>query len=281
MLKTRFAPSPTGPLHLGHAFSVLTAYSLAKKYDGRLLLRIEDIDYHRCSTRFENAIFDDLRFLNIEWDPIVVKQSDRIEVYRDSITKLQTLGLIYSCDCTRSDIANALTAPSNAMTFTNLPKVYPGTCRNQSKKASGLAKRLNIKKCFEYLGVSTITFHEESTPLGCSGKQQFQKNWLLNEIGDVVISRKDISTSYHLSCVVDDEFQGITQICRGEDLFHITPLHVILQNILGFKTPAYHHHKLITDKNGIKLSKSLKSKSLKAFREDGANLFEIQRILHL
>jgi len=267
-LVERFAPSPTGYLHLGHAFSALTAWESAK--GGHFLLRIEDIDTARSRSGYEQAIFDDLHWLGLDWPQQVLHQSTRLTAYQSALQKLADLGLTYACTCTRRDITDALDAPQEGVLTGPDGVVYPGTCRN--KNQSGLAAiRLDMAKAAR----RDVTYYESKTPVTTSREE------MIETIGDIVLARKDIGTSYHLSVVVDDAFQNVTHVTRGEDLRSATPIHALLQNLLGFPTPVYHHHRLIRDAAGKRLAKRDDARAIRAYRAAGASPQDIRKMVGL
>jgi glutamyl-Q tRNA(Asp) synthetase len=275
---TRFAPSPTGPLHLGHAHAALYAFDLARKNSGSFLLRIEDIDQSRARPKWEQQIFDDLEWLGLEWELPVLRQSDRLEHYSYALQTLDKKHLLYNCACNRRDILQAANAPQEGENLTYGPDglVYPGTCRpkNGAKTIDYSAPiRLNTAAAFE-LTDGSINWTDND--LKTTDKKTF-----LKLIGDVVLSRKNMGTSYHLSVVVDDAAQGITDVTRGEDLADATAIHVLLQRVLGLPTPRYHHHKLIRDSNGKRLAKRDDAKSIATYRENGAMPDDIRRMVGL
>lgn len=268
---TRFAPSPTGPLHLGHAFAALVA---AERGD-RFLLRIEDIDKARCRPEFETAIEDDLHWLGLHWQGSVMRQSDRIAVYDAAIVRLCNLGLCYHCTCTRGDIKAALSAPQEGAAVIGPDgPVYPGTCRDKGHKSGAL--RLDMRRAVTTLG--DIGFHDSGTH---AGHRIYDAAYMIENIGDIVLARRDIGTSYHIAVVVDDAAQGITEVTRGEDLFEATAIHVLLQRLLDLPTPAYHHHRLIRDDQGKRLAKRDDARALARFRADGATPADIRRMVGL
>ncbi len=278
---SRFAPSPTGLLHLGHAYSALLTQNLVKKNSGLLLLRIEDIDMTRCTTDFEKQIYRDLKWLGVEWERRPLRQSERLSVYQSSLEKLVNKGLVYGCDCTRSGIKKALSAPNNWTENANTT-VYPGTCREKNLPLNGRNARLNLAKSKDYLKTNYIKFYEQGIgPNKENGEQLYELSRLEKKYGDFIIARKDIKTSYHLAVTIDDAEQKVTHISRGNDLFHVTPIHVLLQNLLNLKTPTYVHHPLIKDKNGNKLAKSKGAESILSIRNSGTSINEIRSILGL
>ncbi|MFQ5439677.1 MAG: tRNA glutamyl-Q(34) synthetase GluQRS, partial [Paracoccaceae bacterium] len=246
-LRERFAPSPTGYLHLGHAFSALTVQNNARRSGAEFLLRVEDIDIARCRPEFETAILEDLQWLGIRWTRPIMRQSTRFHAYRQALDTLVARGLCYPCHCTRRDIANALSAPQEGVTTGSAADdgpLYPGTCRLRTDW-EGAAVRLNMTRALKTLGRQTdrLGYYETGTP--GRGWQQLNPDFLAGKIGDVILARRDIGTSYHLAVVSDDADQAITHVTRGTDLAASTALHVVLQALLGLPTPAYHHHRLI------------------------------------
>jgi glutamyl-Q tRNA(Asp) synthetase len=260
-------------LHLGHAYSALLAYHSARRAGGRFLLRIEDIDFNRSKAAFETQIYEDLRWLGIDWDGPVLRQSERKSDYDDTISKLWDENYLFACSCTRKEIA-ITSAPQEGGEPLIGPDgvIYPGTCRNEERSsiASDLALRLNVhrieSKHFSYSSVDGTT-----TP--------FSKADVIDNIGDVVLARKDIGVSYHLAVVLDDAAQGITHVTRGEDLLEATKIHVVLQNILGLPTPVYHHHKLIRDEAGKRLAKRDDARSIKSYRESGLTVDQVLNLM--
>lgn len=235
---SRFAPSPTGRLHLGHAWSALRGFDAARAAGGRFVLRIEDIDTARCRAEFIDAIFEDLRWLGLSWDGEVMLQSNREAAYGEALAALDSMGLIYRCRCSRSDFAAS--APQG-----DARPLYPGTCRTKSHDAClPHCWRLDSAKAAARVGM---------TPLA----------------EDVVIARKDALASYHLAVTVDDAAQGVTHIVRGRDLLPVLPIHNLLQRLLGFPIPTYDHHALIVGSDGKRLAKRYGSLSLAALREAG------------
>jgi len=277
----RFAPSPNGALHLGHALSALISYGRARGAGGRFLLRIEDIDIVRSRPDYVAGIFEDLRWLGLAWEEPVVFQSRRMEAYALAVRQLEALGLLYPCFATRSEIEAAAVAGKTDPDGTPL---YPGLWKGRAEadiarlKAAGAAYALRVdmaaarRVVANRLGGAPLTFVE----LGAGGLPQTLKahpeQW-----GDAVIVRKDVATSYHLAVVVDDAWQGVTEVTRGRDLFAATDLHRMLQVLLGLPEPAYHHHRLIVDAGGRKLAKSARDTSLKSLHEAGATPADIRR----
>ncbi|MCC5986492.1 MAG: tRNA glutamyl-Q(34) synthetase GluQRS [Pararhodobacter sp.] len=273
-LTTRFAPSPTGPLHLGHAYSALTAWDLARTGGGQFLLRIEDIDQPRCRAEHEQAIYDDLRWLGLTWPEPVLRQSDRMESYAAALERLAAMGVSYACTCTRADIRAALSAPQEGAAVIGPDgPVYPGTCREAGHLAEGAAIRLNMKAALARLD-APLRF-AETGPL-FTGEHVVSADHLITNVGDIVLARRDIGTSYHLSVVLDDAAQGVTLVTRGADLFEATAIHVLLQRLLGLPQPEWHHHRLIRDEEGRRLAKRDDARAIARFRADGVSPAEIR-----
>ncbi len=278
MIITRFAPSPTGLLHLGHAHSALFAWNEAKKKHGQFLLRIEDIDPVRCKDSFVDDLKGDLRWLGLTWEEPVRKQSEHMTDYQAALARLRDRGLIYPCFCTRREIedeaASAGHAPHLPVEGPDGP-VYPGICKNLSEaerqekiETRGTPVwRLDMEKACAMAG--PLKWHDRSKGEVAAHPEVF---------GDVVLARKDVPTSYHLSVTVDDHLQGVTLVTRGEDLFRATDVHVLLQKLLGYETPEYHHHKLLTDENGKRFAKRDRSVTLKSLREQGCSPEEVRRM---
>lgn len=267
--RTRFAPSPTGPLHLGHAFAALTASELADP--GQFLLRIEDIDQSRCRPEYEALIVEDLHWLGLDWPTPVLRQSERLAAYQSALDRLAALDLIYPCKCRRADIRAALSAPQEGAEPQIGPDgpVYPGTCRHlhMSDAAPGDAIRLNAARALHHLALHEITFLDQNIAPGVPHSLSPQD--FITGVGDVVLSRRGMGTSYHLSVVVDDAAQGITLVTRGKDLLDSTYIHIILQKLLELPTPHYHHHRLIRDDSGKRLAKRDDARALRLYRADG------------
>jgi glutamyl-Q tRNA(Asp) synthetase len=278
-LRTRFAPSPTGPLHLGHALSALTAFDLATAAGGTFLLRIEDIDSARCRPEWEAQIFSDLHWLGLHWPSPVMRQSDRLPAYHTALDRLAALGVLYPCRCTRGDLRNALSAPQEGVPLAGPDgPIYPGTCRGRAMAEAGPmdAIRLNMARAAALAG--PLAWREQ----GCNhGPRSITPEALILEVGDVILARRDIGTSYHLAVTVDDAAQGITLVVRGEDLAPATPIHVLLQHLLGLPTPEYHHHRLIRDAAGKRLAKRDDARALSLYRAGGASPAGIRRMVGL
>lgn len=277
---TRFAPSPTGPLHLGHAYSAIFAHDMARAADGMFLLRIEDIDRGRCRPEWESQIYDDLGWLGLTWPLPVMRQSDRLADYSKALDRLWSRGLLYRCTCTRRDIETALSAPQEgaAPQFGPDGLIYPGTCRTAPiGQRTGEVLRLNMAAALKNL--TDLNFLETgSRHAGCIA---LTRESYLEGIGDIVIARRDMGTSYHLSVVLDDAAQGITHVVRGEDLFEATAIHVLLQRLLELPTPDYHHHALIRDDQGKRLAKRDDARALAKYRADGYSPADIRAMVGL
>lgn len=275
---TRFAPSPTGPLHLGHAYSALLAHDMAQAAGGQFLLRIEDTDAERCRTGWETQIYDDLTWLGLRWPAPVLRQSEHLPRYAAALENLAARGLVYPCSCTRSDIRAALSAPQEGV---EKPQTYPGTCRHRPimTRNSGDALRLNMEAA-----IAAVSGDLRYTDTGSAqpGKHLISGAGLMADHGDIVLGRKDIGTaSYVLAAVIDDALQGITTVVRGADLVEITDVQVLLQHLLGLPTPDYHHHRLIRDDQGKRLAKRDDARAIAKFRQDGATPADIRSLLGL
>jgi glutamyl-Q tRNA(Asp) synthetase len=273
MPSTRFAPSPTGFLHLGHAASAIFAREAAQ--GGRFLLRIEDIDLTRCREEFVAAIFEDLAWLGLSWEKPVRRQSEHFAEYGQELGRLDEMGILYPCFCTRKEILREIAAAGQAPHGPDGP-LYPGTCRNLSKEekagkmASGLpyALRLDMGKAQQQAG--TLFWHDRT-----KGRQQAHPEIF----GDVILARKETPTSYHLAVTMDDHLQEIELVTRGEDLFPSTHVHRLLQALLGYATPEYHHHPLLCDASGKRLAKRDNAPPLRDLRQAGRSAGEILEIL--
>ena len=283
--RTRFAPSPTGPLHLGHAYSALLAQDMAFAENGDILLRIEDIDQSRARPEWEAQIYEDLNWLGLSWPQPVMRQSDRQSTYNAALDVLWAQGLLYECSCTRADIKAALSAPQEGGPFQGPDGlIYPGTCREDlvlrdNKRAHGVL-RLNMLKAMKGLENPWVTFTETGLgPKGEIGNLAYRD--MVQTSGDIVLARRDMGTSYHLSVVLDDAAQGITHVVRGQDLFEATKIHVVLQRLLGLPTPIYHHHKLIRDENGKRLAKRDDARAISLYRSEGATPQDIRSMAGL
>lgn len=303
---TRFAPSPTGPLHLGHAYSAMLAHDMAVAEGGKFLLRIEDIDRSRCRPEWERQLLDDLQWLGIWWDAEPLRQSDRLADYSRALDDLWLRGLIYPCHCTRRDIETALSAPQEGVELPAGPDglIYPGTCCDpmsherirpedharptNSTLRIDVSEAARILNVFEYRIDSTdgrrsyAAYCETGIgPNGKSGLIEFSSEDIETQVGDFVIARRDMGTSYHLSVVLDDAAQGVTHVIRGADLSDATKIHVFLQRLLRLPTPIYHHHRLIRDDQGKRLAKRDDARALSKYRAEGATPADIRRMVGL
>jgi glutamyl-Q tRNA(Asp) synthetase len=275
---TRFAPSPTGLLHLGSAYSARVARNRAREAGGRFLLRIEDTDIRRCRREYETAILQDLKWLGLDWDGEVRRQSDHFSDYGHELDRLAARGLVYPCFCSRAEIereiAASASAPHAALHGPDGP-LYPGTCRHltpaerKRRVAAGREFCMRLDSAAAAAAAGPYDFVDE-------GRGRMEGQPLL--MGDFVIARKDTPTSYHLSVTVDDHLQGVTLVTRGEDILPSTHVHVLLQRLLGYATPLYAHHGLITDGTGRRLAKRDLATGIRSLRESGktpAEVFEL------
>jgi glutamyl-Q tRNA(Asp) synthetase len=268
----RFAPSPNGFLHLGHAYSALLNADLARQGAGRLLLRIEDIDEARCRPEYEAAIYEDLRWLGIAWEEPVRRQSWHYEEFRAALGRLDAMGLIYPSFESRAEIARTAIGrdPDGAPLYSGAAKALSADERRRRIAAGEpYALRLDMTAALDRTGPLHWTESGESVAADPAA-------W-----GDVVLARKDTPTSYHLSVVVDDAAQGVTDVVRGADLYHATGVHRVLQTLLGLPAPRYRHHRLILDESGRKLSKSTQATGLRELRARGQTPVDIRRLVGL
>ena len=279
---TRFAPSPTGRLHLGHAYSALFAFEAARRAGGRFLLRIEDIDPTRCRAEFEAGIYEDLAWLGLHWESPVRRQSEHMDEYRAALDRLAAAGLIYPCFCSRAEIraeiSRAGEAPHGPAAHGPAPHgpdgpVYPGTCRTLSaaerarRQAAGdsFALRLDMAKAVAQAG-----------PLAWTDRGRGEITATPEIFGDVVLARKETPTSYHLAVTHDDAAQGVTLVTRGEDLLPATHIHRLLQALLGWRTPEYHHHGLVRGADGQRLAMRAGAPSLASLRAEGRSAEDVR-----
>lgn len=260
MLTTRFAPSPTGQLHLGHAYSAVLAHGAARAARGRFLLRIEDLDQGRCRPEYVAGIEEDLRWLGLDWDGEPLVQSKRTNAYRQALERLRDDGLVYPCFCTRSDIAAALSAPHGK------PQArYPGTCRGladdpERRASTPHSWRLDSAKAIARAGLPSWTEKDGRRSAASA-----------DDIDDEILARKDAPASYHLACVVDDAASGVTLVVRGADLRASTPVQRLLQALLGLPEPSYFHHPLVMHGDGRRLAKRDRAPTLAALRDSGVD----------
>jgi glutamyl-Q tRNA(Asp) synthetase len=256
----RFAPSPTGRLHLGHAYSAVLGHERVQASGGKFLLRIEDLDQTRSRPEFVEGIYEELRWLGLEWDEGVVVQSQRGAPYAEGLERLQALGLVYPCFCTRADIAAALEAPHGPAAAH-----YPGTCRGlpddpERRASTPHCWRLDAAKALDLAGLPSWT---EEDGRGFTADPA--------EFDDVILARKDAPAAYHLACVIDDAASGVTLVVRGVDLRSSTPVQRLLQMLLGFSEPIYFHHPLVAHANGRRLAKRDRAPTLVAMRDAGVD----------
>lgn len=281
----RFAPSPNGFLHLGHARSALLNDDLARQSGGRLLLRIENIDATRCRPEYEQAIYDDLAWLGIVWERPVRRQSEHLALYREALDRLMREGLLYPAFESRADIARLVDEKDRAGIWPRDPDgapVYPGTGRRlpaaerERRLSAGDAYALRLDMEAAIARTGRLSWTEQGTgPHGETGEvPAHSEQW-----GDVILARKDTPTSYHLSVVIDDALQGITHVVRGQDLFWATGVHRLLQALLGLPQPLYRHHALVLDEAGQKLSKSTRSTALRELRAKGMTPAQVRRLV--
>ena len=281
----RFAPSPNGYLHLGHAYSALLNFDLARQAGGRLLLRIEDIDAARCRPEYETAIYEDLAWLGLAWETPVRRQSEHFSAYREAIGKLSAQGLIYPSFESRADIARLVEAREKDGPWPRDPDgapLYPGTAKSlssserQQRMASGAPFALRLDMAAAIARAGHLSWKEQGAgPAGEIGEVTARPEaW-----GDVILARKETPTSYHLSVVIDDALQGVTDIVRGEDLFWSTSVHRLLQQLLDLPQPVYRHHRLVRDEAGQKLSKSTQATGLRELRAAGATPTKIRQLV--
>jgi glutamyl-Q tRNA(Asp) synthetase len=269
---TRFAPSPTGFLHLGHAYAALIAWRRAREAGGKFLLRIEDIDRGRCRPEFTAAIIEDLAWFGLDWDGEVRRQSEHFVDYRAAIDRLDAMDLLYPCFCTRADIAAEI-ARAGAAPHDGENPVYPGICRSLSREerqsriavGTAYALRLDVERALR--GTGPLSWEDEKA------------GWVAADprsLGDVVVARKDFPASYHLAVTIDDSIQGVTLVTRGSDLFAATHIHRLLQALLDLPVPRWSHHPLFTDGAGKRLAKRDRAVTIRGLREVGYGSEEVR-----
>ncbi|HYG88008.1 MAG TPA: tRNA glutamyl-Q(34) synthetase GluQRS [Azospirillum sp.] len=269
---TRFAPSPTGHLHLGHAHSALFGWHAARATQGRFLLRIEDIDPQRCRPEFERDLMEDLAWLGLSWETPVRRQSEHLDDHRAALLRLQGLGLVYPCFCTRKDIAAEIARAGHAPHGPDGP-LYPGTCRALS--AAERDERMAAGQAYAWR-LDVAAAKRRAGPLRWHDRGRGWQEATPEILGDVVLARKDTPTSYHLGVTVDDDLQGVTLVTRGEDLFFATHLHRLLQALLDLRVPDWHHHGLLTNERGERLAKRDRAQTLRALRAEGRTPAEVR-----
>ena len=271
---TRFAPSPSGYLHLGHAYAALFAWRAGEQAGGRCLLRIEDLDAARCHPRFEAAILEDLAWLGMSWDGPPLRQSERMAHYTAALERLQAEGFVYPCFCTRREIRAEIARAPQAPHGPDGP-LYPGACRGLSaaeredRIAAGAAYALRLDAAAAAARAGPLTWRDEAKGDLAAETQA---------LGDVVLARKDLGASYHLAVTVDDAAQEVTLVTRGEDLLPSTHVHRLLQALLGLPVPRWHHHRLLTDGAGERLAKRSDSLAIRALREAGRSAAEVRAL---
>jgi glutamyl-Q tRNA(Asp) synthetase len=282
----RFAPSPNGRLHLGHAYSALLNDDFARRLGGRFLLRIEDIDITRCRSEYERGIYDDLVWLGLDWEKLVRRQSEHFSDYKEAFDRLKGRGVVYPCFCSRKDIAEAVACQetANGDLWPSDPDgapLYPGTCR--ALPPDEIVRRLDHGDPHTWrIDMAAVRRllpgpHTFTRFIPDGGEEVVEADpW---RWGDAVLVRKDVPTSYHLSVVVDDALQGVTHVVRGQDLEAAADLHVLLQKLLSLPTPLYHHHGLVLDPEGDKLAKSRGSQSLRDLRHEGTAASDLRERL--
>jgi len=283
----RFAPSPNGHLHLGHAYSAVLNAAMARRVGGRFLLRIEDIDATRCRPEFEAAIYEDLAWLGISWETPVRRQSEHFARYREAVGELSAQGLIYPSFESRAEIARLVAQREAAAPWPRDPDgapLYPGAAKSlspeQRQQRIGQSVPYALRLDMEAALARTKDLAWREDGAGPGGEHGFVKAapqaW-----GDVILARKETPTSYHLSVVIDDALQGVTDVVRGRDLFWSTGVHLLLQQLLGMPQPVYRHHRLIEDASGHKLSKSTQATALRELRGQGVTPAEIRSLVGL
>ncbi len=282
----RFAPSPNGHLHLGHAYSACIGHDLARDMGGRFLVRIEDIDIVRCRPALADAALEDLEWLGLRWEQPVLRQSEHFAVYRAAADRLSAMGLLYPCFATRAEIAKAAAANPDARDPDGAP-LYPGLYRGypaaeaHRRMAAGEPYALRLDMALAMFMAARIAAGRPLTFLEMAADRTRTETIVAcpERWGDAVIVRKDVPASYHLAVVVDDARQGVTHITRGRDLYAATDLHRLLQVLLGLPEPVYHHHRLITDAYGRKLAKSARDTSIRSLRESGWTPVDVRRAI--
>lgn len=278
---TRFAPSPTGPLHLGHAYSAILAHDMARAQGGQFLLRIDDLDQSRARPEWEDLIFEDIHWLGLTWDGDVRRQSDHFATYQTALNSLARYGGVYPCRCTRADIAAAASAPQEGVPeFGPDGRIYPGTCRGRVyvDRLPTDALRYDLSKT-----VGTPDKMPAFTETGPAhqGEHEVTAEHLLTRVGDPILARANLAASYHFAVILDDAETDVSHVIRGEDLFEATYLQRFLQWELGLSPPVYHHHALIRDDQGKRLAKRDDARAISTYRADGATPEDIRRMFGL
>ena len=273
----RFAPTPSGYMHLGHAYAALIAWANAQGPGSRLLLRIEDIDRARCRPAFEQAIYQDLAWLGIAWRRPVRRQSENMGDYAEALRALGARGVLYPCFCTRSEVRAEIESADAAPHGPDGPH-YPGTCRELSRAEQN--RRIRAGKAHA-LRIDMAKADALAGPLSWTDRKAGVVAADPLSAGDVVLARKDVPTSYHLAVTIDDHLQGVTLVTRGWDLYHATHVHRLLQALLALDTPVYYHHPMITDPNGVRLAKRNRAVTLRALRNARKTLGDVRRMIDL
>lgn len=274
MFATRFAPSPTGYLHLGHAFSAWTAFNAAQAAGGRFILRIEDTDQTRCRPAFEAAIYEDLAWLGLTWESPVRRQSAHMADYKAGLDRLTALGVLFRCFKTRKELLEGIaSAPHSFSGPEPVTPLLPHTEAELLATGKAFAWRLSLQRSQDLLGAEWDQLGFEANGIWVKANPA--------QLGDIVLARKEFPSSYHLASVLDDAIQGITHVIRGEDLAEAAHIHVVLQKLLGLPTPKYQHHRLILDADGKRFAKRNQSVTLRSLRESGTSPAEIRTSLGL
>lgn len=270
---TRFAPSPTGLLHLGSAYAALVAWTRAREAGGRFLVRIEDTDVRRSRREYETAILRDLKWLGLDWDGEVRRQSDHFSDFGRELNRLAKRGLVYPCFCSRAEIEREIAASASAPHGPDGP-LYPGTCRHLPPTERERRIAANREFCIR---LDAERAAEAAGPYDFVDESRGRIAGVPQLVGDFVLARRDTPTSYHLAVTVDDHLQGVTLVTRGEDILPSTHMHVLLQRLLGYATPVYAHHALITDPTGRRLAKRDQDSTVRSLRESGLSPAEVRR----
>ncbi len=278
---TRFAPSPTGPLHLGHAYSAILAHDMAHAQGGQFLLRIDDLDQWRARPEWEELILQDLHWLGLTWDSSVRRQSDHFDTYKTALKSVARYGAVYPCSCSRADIAASVNAPQEGVPeFGPDGRIYQGTCRTRpfTERTPTDALRYDLSKTTG--PPSRMPAFTETGPLH-AGEHEVTAEHLLTRVGDPILARANLAASYHFAVIIDDAETHVTHVIRGEDLYEATYLQRFLQWELGLSPPIYHHHRLIRDDTGKRLAKRDDARAISKYRADGATPQDIRRMVGL
>lgn len=280
-MRTRFAPSSTGPLHLGHAYSAMLAHDMARAAGGAFLLRIDDLDQSRARPEWEELIYRDLEWLGVTWDGPVRRQSEHFDDYRDALEQLALGGAVYPCRCSRADVAAAASAPQEGVPeFGPDGRIYPGTCRGRAYADRGPKDALRYDLTRAITAQEEMPAFVETGPL-YAGTYQVTAEHLLQKVGDPVLARAHMAASYHFAVVIDDSESEITDVIRGADLFEASFLQRFLQKKMGFEPVNYHHHDIIRDEAGKRLAKRDDARAISKYREEGMTPADIRRMVGL